>query len=113
MKSRPLAITAAILFIGSGNLAFAGSGSGKVNITSVGMFGGVPSALFKTSVRQNIPGQCKQDGRFMINIGTDLGKAQYAILLTAQASGKDVIVDGTSDCPGSPNIEFVNWVGYK
>jgi len=47
---------------------------------------------------------------FAIDISTQVGKAQYATLLTAKALGADVQVSGLNDCLAWPDRESVNWL---
>jgi hypothetical protein len=47
-----------------------------------------------------------------MDLGNPAGKEQYALLLSAQVSGKQVTVYGTNQCDLAGDSETVYWVGY-
>ena len=90
--------------------AFAAGYSGIVTITSVGTFGGDDYVLFKLSGRgANAHSQCT-DERMAINISTNMGKAQYSFLLSAEATNKNINVEGYGVCLYG-TMENVHWIG--
>jgi hypothetical protein len=90
--------------------AFANGYSGLVTITSVGTFGGDDYVFFKLSGRgANAHSQCT-DERMAINILTNMGKAQYSFLLSAEATSKNITVEGYGVCLYG-TMENVHWIG--
>ena len=104
-----MSIIISILF---SNFALAGSGSGEVKIEHVGKWGDKSIVFFYTDEFEDKPECNKYQGRWTINIDTEIGKAQYSLILAAQASGSEVRVNGMNTCNLWFNSEDVHWVGY-
>jgi len=89
--------------------AHAGDGLGKVEIEHVGFGSGL--VYFYTTSHTNIPACNGYRKRWALTTTTAEGKAQYAFLVAAELSGKDVRVWGTGECALTGNSETVNAVG--
>jgi hypothetical protein len=113
-----LAVTAiSVIALSSSHLALAGSGSGNVEIEWVGGYvSGAsygPGQLVFFYTTSHVGPACNSyRQRWVLDASTPQGKQQYALLLSAQLSGKAVIVAGTNDCALWGDSEGVFTVGY-
>ena len=92
-------------------VAFSGDGEGLVEIEYVGNYNGTDKVFFFTSTHVARPACNTFGGRWVLDISTDIGKAQYSLLLAAQTSGKRVRVSGTNSCSQWPDSETATVVG--
>ena len=93
--------------------ANAGTGSGLVKIQFVGKFGGHDIVFFFTDSHESAPSCNDYKSRWALDISTDLGRAQYSLLLSAQAQSKPVVINGSAICNLYANSETVAHVGFK
>ncbi|WP_434101729.1 hypothetical protein [Methylocaldum gracile] len=92
--------------------AIAGGGNGHVEIEHVGGYGNGRLVFFYTTNHLNPPACNTYKRRWVMDLGNPAGKEQYALLLSAQISGKQVTVYGTNQCDLAGDSETVYWVGY-
>ena len=95
------------------NVVLAGSGSGNVRIEHVGTFNDKSIVFFYTDQVADKPECNTYSGRWTINLNTEVGKAQYSLILAAQAAGAAIRVNGRNTCNLWNNSEDVHWVGYS
>ena len=93
-------------------VASAGSGSGLVELEAVGEWNGMQLVFFFTSTHANKPSCNIYHQRWVLDLASERGKAQYSLLLAAQSSGKQVKVEGSGQCDVWYNSETVHWVGF-
>jgi hypothetical protein len=91
--------------------AFAGSGAGTVEIEHVGVFGGSQAVFFYTTVHNGPPSCNSHRQRWVYDLSTPAARAGYALLLSAQMTGKPVTVEGKSNCDLWPDSESAAYVG--
>ncbi|WP_045825407.1 hypothetical protein [Teredinibacter turnerae] len=91
---------------------FSGSGAGKVRIEHIGDWNGKSLLFFYTDSHISAPDCNTYAHRWVIDLSTDEGKAQYSLLLAAQMSDKTVNVGGKANCNLWDNSETVHWVGF-
>ena len=90
------------------NFAFSGSGSGGVRIEHVGTFNGNNIVFFCTDQVADKPECNTFHDRWTINLDTEVGKAQYSLILAAQAAGSVIRVNGLNTCNLWSNSEDVH-----
>jgi hypothetical protein len=90
--------------------ALAGTGFGKVEIEHAGWFGN-GNVYFYTTVHADEPACNNYRKRWALNIKTVEGRVQYAFLLQAETTGKEIRVWGTGACDLESNSETVGAVG--
>lgn len=93
-------------------VAFCGEGEGLVEIEYVGNFNGTDKVFFFTTAHAARPACNTFGGRWVLDISTALGKAQYSLLLAAQNSDKRVRVSGANSCNQWSDSETATVVGY-
>jgi hypothetical protein len=93
-------------------VAFSGDGEGLVEIEYVGNYNGTDKVFFFTTNHVVRPACNTFGGRWVLDISTALGKAQYSLLLAAQSSGKRVRVSGANSCSQWSDSETATVVGY-
>jgi hypothetical protein len=86
--------------------AFSGAGDGKVTLLMPG--NGV--VIFKIESHINKPACSTQGDDWALSLATDAGRAQYALLLSAQAQGRSVWVTGANNCAAWGDREAPSWV---
>jgi hypothetical protein len=91
-----------ICLLGFGNLANAGSSNGLV--TEIMAHAGDVS-MFSAGAHQGKPACSTQADQWALSLATSTGKAQYALLLYAQARGKALSVVGTNTCSAMADRE--------
>ena len=107
MKS--LSFLSAIAMFAYLQTAQAGDGLGKVEIEVVGY--GTGLVYFFTTTHTNAPACNGYRKRWVLTTTTPEGKAQYAFLLAAELTGKEIRVWGTGDCSLADSSETVAAVG--
>ncbi len=98
------------------NDVFSGTVNSKILFIQVNNGTSWPGLVaVKFDAMPNSQPSCATDnqGRFGFSIDTDAGKATYALMLSAQASGKTVEVYGKNSCFGSTAIEEIDYVRIK
>lgn len=75
--------------------AFSGNGVDLVEIECVGNYNGIDKVFFFATTHSGGPACNTFAGRWVLDLSTTLGKAQYSLLLAAQNSGRRVRVSGT------------------
>lgn len=99
----------AVLFLIFSSFTYAGTGSGKVSKIMVHeKSNGLGVIMFLVEKHENRP-KCAVYG-WAFDANTDLGKAMYAMLLSAAAQGKPVNVYGTNDCVAWGDRERPFWI---
>lgn len=93
--------------------AYCGTGGGKAQIEGVGNWNSTDLVFFYTDTYMNKPACNDYNGRWVIDISTDLGRAQYSLLLSAQAQGKPITVSGNNLCNLYGNSETVRTIGFE
>ena len=94
--------------------AFAGT-AGNTKITWLHVFDNGVAIFYVSDQSRVSPPACVASGKanaFVIDTNTPGGKAFYVQLLTYQASGTSIFVQGTSACPGYTNGTGVEGVYY-
>ena len=93
---------------------FAGTGSGLAEIEAVGGYSNGQIVFLYTTNHINAPSCNTYRQRWVLDISTSSGKQQYALLLSAQLSGKQVVIWGTNNCSlwVDQDSEGVFSVGY-
>ena len=100
-----------ILIMGMSAPAYSGTGGGQVQIAQVGHWS-LDKVYFYTSSHIDPPACNTYHKRWVLDISTDIGRAQYSLLLSAAMSGKDVVIGGRNECDLDSDSESVGWVGF-
>lgn len=91
-----------ILVLALSHITYAGSGSGKVQQILVHSAGGNGSgvAMFKMENNNNKVACSTVDSgsQWAFSLENEYGNAMYALLLSAQAQGKSIVIVGANDC---------------
>jgi len=110
MKLFAQGLLLAFFMLGFVSRATAGDGGGTVQIQLVYNNN---LLFFFTSQRNNAPAcSSSTQKRWVMDISTFHGRAKYALLLSAQLSGKPVIISGQNNCSVWGDSETVDWVGF-
>ena len=91
---------------------FAGSGKGEVEIEAIGKWNSEQIVFFYTTSHENKPNCNTYHKRWALDLSSDLGRAQYSLLLAAQSAGRMVEVRGHALCDIWSDSESVRWVGF-
>ena len=93
-------------------LVLAGEGNGSVEIEHVGTYNSKDLVFFFTSTHTGQPSCNSYRSRWVLDVSTSVGKAQYSLLLSAQAAGKNVRIWGANTCSLWVDSETASVVGY-
>ncbi|AXI01489.1 hypothetical protein [Aquirhabdus parva] len=105
-------ITTPFVFLSFGfsSWVFAGEGGGRVTVVYAHESN---IAIFATETHTNMPA-CSQSGNeWALSLATTAGRAQYALLLSAAAQGKQVTVSGRNDCTAWGDRETPSYILVK
>lgn len=109
---KPLGFTLVFCLALSPTTAFCGDGEGLVEIEYVGNYGGRDMVFFFITNHPARPACNTFRGRWVLDLSTTVGKAQYSLLLAAQSSGKRVKVTGANSCGLWSDSETATVVGH-
>ena len=110
LKTRVVSLAALAIFGLCGPApAAAGEGSGKVEIEHVGF--GTGLVFFFTAVHTDAPACNNYRKRWVLSTTTPEGKGQYAFILAAEATGKEIRVWGKHVCDLYGDSESIHAVG--
>ena len=108
MKKLTLVVSILLAFINP--YANSGDGAGKVTrIYAHDKDDGKGVIMFNVESHTNPPEECPGH-EWAFDLSTELGKAMYALLLSAAAQGKSVIVKGAGDCAAWGDRERPYWI---
>jgi hypothetical protein len=89
----------------------AGAGSGLAAIEHVGNFNGADLVFFYTTSHAAQPSCNTYRKRWVLSLSTQLGRSQYAYLMSAIVAGREVVIGGTGTCDLYADSETVAWFG--
>jgi hypothetical protein len=89
----------------------AGEGSGKITQIMPGATNG--AVLFTTEIHSNKPACSTQGNEWALSVNTEGGRAMYAALLQAAATGQRIWVTGKNDCSVWGDREAPLWIIIK
>ncbi|TVZ39046.1 hypothetical protein P886_3433 [Alteromonadaceae bacterium 2753L.S.0a.02] len=92
--------------------AQSGAGGGTVEIEHVGKWEDKDLVFFYTNTHTSEPECNSYRKRWVLELTSDIGKAQYSLLLASQMAGKEVRLSGTGNCNLFENSESVSWVAF-
>lgn len=99
-------LVAALLFAFTSSSFAVGTASGDVNYVFVHS----PNVLmFQVGTTVSTPPTCSTQNQWAVKLDTTLGKNLYALLLSAQAQGRNVQVYGSGVCDAWPDRERPYW----
>lgn len=99
-------LIAALLFAISAPSFAVGTANGEVNY----IFVHSPNVLmFQVGATVSTPPACSTNNQWAVKLDTVVGKNLYALLLSAQAQGRNVQVYGTGLCDVWPDRERPYW----
>ena len=107
MKKSLLVILCFLLFI---QICFGGHGSGLITRLYVHSGSSKRGPVVMFAVKKHIENLRCSGHQWAFKINTDIGKAWYALLLSAAAQQKPVIIRGSNDCKDWPNRERPRWI---
>lgn len=102
-----------IAFMGTLFLAASPANASQADGVPIGVLASEYNVVFFSlnGTRSALPScATSQPSRFVIDAATDGGRAMISALLTAQARGKRVFVNGTGTCPIFSDTENVNYL---
>ena len=91
--------------------AFSGDSESKIEYIRVSSAHNSANAKFQKSPDNSPP--CATDGRMAVELDTDSGRAVYSLLLSDQASGREVFGKGMSGgdaCIAVPSMDTIRYI---
>jgi hypothetical protein len=108
MRLSTLRMLSMVLSLALVTNASAGEGSGRITQIMPGATNG--AVLFTTEIHSNKPACSTQGNEWALSVNTEGGRAMYAALLQAAATGQRIWVTGKNDCSVWGDREAPLWI---